>query len=220
MALTATKTIHFDQLMKIFKKFVSKSEVRPVLKLVNFDGEYFTATDSHVLLRVNAKYVSEIPANLNDTFLYDPKEETAKVISQSFPDTSRLIPTYTETNALINSNIKEFHNHIKAIKKIKVKGQKVVKLKMNKSYTEVSSKFNINGNEESYEAEINSLFVEGEEIIINTSSKYLNDALDTIKKLSKLDSNKVEMNMTSNMRPIHFKQEGVFDLLVTPIRVI
>jgi hypothetical protein len=197
------------------KKYVAKSETRPVLQLVQFDGKYFTATDSHHLIRVNAEYVTDFPENLKETFLYDPKEDTAKGVQYNYPDTSRLIPQYSDSTVLLNKNIKEFHNHVKEIKKVVKKDRnKVMKIAFKQNETLVSG----NNEENSYSAAINNMHVEGAEITLHVSSNYLNIALDAVKKLSKLSSNHVEIGMTGHMRPMHFKQEGIFDIMVLPVR--
>lgn len=233
MVMTANKTIKFDQLMKVFKNFVSKSETRPVLKLVYLNDNYFYATDSHQLLRVNKNYVSDIPESITDGSLIDPK--TMNITEQlNYPDCSRLIPNQSNSTVLLNGNIKEFENVTKEIKGLK-KGRKnkIVKMDITKNCINFSGQYVINEKQyklekeqkddnvdlfKNYEYTVNSLNVEGDEIKIQVGDIYLNTALGTVKKLSKLSYSDVEMKINGNMRPILFTQNNVFDIIVMPIR--
>jgi len=218
---TKTKTLTFDQSMKIFKKFVAKSSVRPVLQYVYFDGKYLVATDSHRLLRVNADYITDFPKNMKDTFLYCPKEMTSKNIYMSYPDISRLIPSSSDSTVLINEkNIKDFQGLVKEAKKMLPKDV----VRFNLSFTQMDATITVSELKEGewseiYSKSIESLYVEGKPISFHVNARYMNDALEAVKKLSKLSSNHVELRISSPIRPIHFKQEDVFDLLVLPIRV-
>jgi hypothetical protein len=213
---TATKTIQFDQLMKVMKNFVFKSETRPALQFVNFDGKYLVATDSHQLLRVNAEYVSGIPENLT---LFDPKEMKIITEQMKYPDTSRLIPDslYTNSTVTIDGNIKEFMEHVKEIKKVvKSVPTKTINLNFKHNETTVSGTFE----ENTYSATMNTMYVEGQEIALQCNANYLYNVLEVTKKLSKLSYEPVKIEMYNRMRPIQIKQNNVFDLLVLPVRTV
>jgi hypothetical protein len=222
-SITAPKTIKFDDLMKVMKKYVATSQTRPILTFVKYDGEYFTATNSHILLRVKAQHVSDIP--VDGQFLYDPKnmEIPTDYNVSSYPETARLIPQYNNSTVLIDKNIKEFSEQVKAAKKLlKSKDghisldftQKDLTLRTVESITDKKyTKHNyIN------EVKLNNVHIEGEELVIKTSHKYMTDALETAKKLSKLSTDHVEMKMNGHLRPMHITQYNVFDLMVLPIR--
>jgi hypothetical protein len=251
MKTVANKTISFDQVMKVFKKYVATNDFRKILQNVYFDGEHLIATDSHTLLRVNKNYISDIPEGMQEGSLFDPKKMGfASDSLHSYPETSRLIPNFSNSTVSLNkNNIKELHNHIKEAKKAAKEYYSPIKFNFYQSYTEISAQdsftkgfkeehgenyrqvyeelvqiekeqFGKNPPELSeYHTEIESIYVEGEELIVHVNPKYINDALMTVKKLSKLSSNDVKILMTGKMQPIQFKQEEVFDILVLPIRI-
>jgi DNA polymerase-3 subunit beta len=215
MTVTATKTIQFDDLMKVFTKFVSKSESRPVLKNVYFDGKYFYGTDATKLLRVNAEYVSDIPEHENDTFLFNPKENTFTNTLSNYPDCSRLIPIDYNSTVTIDGNIKNLHKHVKEIKKVVKKDRNhVMKMEFTNNETKVIAK----NETDNYSATINNMWADGEEIMLHLSANYLIDAIEAIKKLSKVSYNKVELGLVSHLRPMNFYQENVFDIIILPVR--
>lgn len=217
--LTKTKTIEFERVMKDFKKFVSRSEAQPVLQNVDYDGKYLTATDGHVMIRLNAECVENIPSN--EPFQYDPRNMEIVPNPDNFPQVDRLISREGEWKSIVtlnNSNLKDFQDHIKEAKKV-VKGvrNKVVKLNFTQSDTTITGKPN-SDDEKEYNETINSTYVEGEDIIIKANAKLLNDTLTTIKKLNKLTNTDITLSMNGHLRPIHFHKEDVFDILVCPIR--
>lgn len=223
---TLTKTISFDQAMKVFKNYVAKSETRPSLNNVSFDGEYFTATDTHVLLRLHKNFVSDVL--VNNTFLYNPKTLQTDLYSQSsYPQTERLIPVYPDSQIILNKqSIKEFQDEVKVAKKLLVKKDGHISMSFTKDQLTIKTVEKIRENKNAKyidlnEVSLNSMGInEGKEIELLVNVKYINNALTTVNKLSKLSNEPVELNFNGNMRPIHFKQEGAFDLIVMPIRMI
>jgi DNA polymerase III sliding clamp (beta) subunit (PCNA family) len=212
MTVTATKTIQFNDLMKVFTKFVGKSESRPVLKNVYFDGKYFYGTDSHKLLRVNSEYVSDIPTDIT---LYDPKNIQPVNAKMNYPDCSRLIPIDYNSNVVLDSNIKDLHKHVKEIKKIVKKDRNhVMKIEFYNNETKVSAK----NETDTYSATVNNMWADEQEITLHLSANYLNDAIETIKKLSKVSYNTVQLGLISHLRPMNFYQENVFDIIILPVR--
>lgn len=69
---TKTKSIPFAQLAKLLKPFTSKTEVRPALKHIYYDGKYLIATNSHILARIPTEHITELPAN--HQFYFDPRK--------------------------------------------------------------------------------------------------------------------------------------------------
>ncbi|MCP1159400.1 hypothetical protein [Bacillus infantis] len=245
MKTLTKKTIQFDQLMKVFKKFVSTESYRPVLQLVKFDGKYFTATNSHIILRVNAEYVTDFPENLNDEFLYDPKENTVKQMQNNYPETDRIIEQGFYTDSAItlnNNNIKELHKAVKEAKRA-AKTNKTIELNFKPSYLEVTGeclltkefkslygknykdKFKeISEREQEeitpseYKTKLEEIASNGDKVNLLLSKSYIDTALTTVKKLSKLSKDQVNLHIDNGLRPVTFKQENVFDLLVMPVR--
>jgi hypothetical protein len=219
-ATSMNKTIKFDDLMKVFKKYVAKSETRPVLQLVQYANGYFTATDSHQLLRVNADYVSDIPESMVEGSLFNPKEMTMSDNHKNYPETSRLIPQYSDSTIILNKdNIKSFEQELKAIKKLSTQRNKVVKMEFGQLESIISGKeLTKEGLEITHEGIMKNVTIEGNELTISASNKYLLAALDSVKKLSKLSNNHIEMGMNGRVRPIVIKQDGVFDVIVLPVR--
>lgn len=248
---TLTKTISFDQVMKEFKKYVASSDMRPVLQYVYFDGSHFIATNSHVLLRVNKDYISDIPADIETGSLFDPKEMKLATDYQktSYPETSRLISSYSNSTVLLNKeNLKEFQQHVKEAKKAAKSHFSPIKFKFTQSYfgitsmcsltKEIKERYGVSYTEEykklmeedrkngnnppelsEYNAETNNIFVEGDEITFHVSPKYMNNAVITVKKLTKLNKDQLQLNMNGKMRPVQFNQGDVFDIIVMPIRM-
>jgi len=218
---TATKNvIKFDQAMKLFKKFVATEDYRPILKLVHFDGKYLVSTNSHVLLRVNAEHITDLP-ELELGSLIDPKTNTVIADKMNYPQTERLIPSHYNTKATIDGNIKEFQTHVKAAKSlVKNKHNKVIKLELTRQETTLTAKYLQDDDTlNEYKETMKNLYVSDEELTLHVSAKYLDDTLTTIKKLSKLSSNPVELQIISSVRPILFTQENVFDIIVLPLKV-
>jgi hypothetical protein len=220
MTITATKQIKFDDLMKLFKKYVAKSETRPVLQMVyyNNNDNYFYATDSHQLLRVNADYVSDVPAELKENPLCNPKNMEFKN-NLNYPEVSRLIPHYSDSTVIIDNSIKEFHQYVKETKKVVKKNRNsVMKLDLKQNGITVSG---VNTEtEEICSASMDSMHVEGNELTLHINANYIDAACDVIKKLSKVKNEDITLGMTGQYRPIHFNQYGVFDIVILPVRIV
>lgn len=217
-----TKTISFENMMKLFKKYVAKSESRPVLEHVYFDGESFRATNTHVLLKVNAEYVSDIPQGYPETFLYDPKTMTLNESNMNYPETSRIIPNYSEaTITLNNKNIKELQDVLKESKKIaKNHKNKNIHMEFNSTGAIIKAEYiDKDKTKEEYRSTIDNLLADGKEIKLDANVQYMQDALVVAKKLSKLNGESTQINLISNMRPIVFSQKDIFELLVMPVRI-
>lgn len=242
------KTITFEQLMKEFKKYVAgKNGFRGVLRCVYFDGKTFAATDTHVLLKVNAEYVSEIPEHIVSGSLINPATMEIPIdISGSYPDLNRLIPDYGKTEIILtNPYIKELHEHIKAAKKVHYsRNRNAIDLNFHYSSTEIitegqttkemKDQYGDNYKEgflkeiedikdhpkhlDEYSAKMNSLAIQGNELKIRLNDRFINNAFLSIKKLSKLSKEHVKLICDGSERPLVFTQENVFTVLVLPVR--
>jgi hypothetical protein len=223
MKTVANKTISFDQVMKVFKKYVATNDFRKILQNVHFDGQYLIATNSHVLLRVNKNYISDIPDNMQEGSLFDPKKmEFVSNSLHSYPETNRLIPNYHNSLVTLNtSNTKELHKHIKEAKTlVKRKRNQLAKIEITNENTNIyAHDIDKEGNEVEYNECIESVFTNDEKISFHVNSKYMDDILMTVKKLSKLNQNETEFKFISRLRPIHISHQEVFDIVVLPVRV-
>lgn len=233
MTLTrsVTKQIEFTEVMKQFKKYVSKSDTRPVLKYVYFDPSgYFVATDTHKLLRVHSDYISNIPEGVEIGSLINP--ETLEVNNQlRFPATNRLIPDYTNIDIELNrDNIKELQDGLKQLRPIYKKFEnKVVKMEIGSDKTILSSEYErmiIFSDKTKNKVEtireqvtINNFYSDSEDFTIYFNGDYLNNALITVKKLDKLTDDKTIIGFIGGLRPFVIRQKGVFDILLMPVRV-
>ena len=167
----------------------------------------------------------------------------------SYPETSRLISDYSNSTVLLNKdNLKEFQQHVKEAKKAGKSIHSPIKLKFTQSYMEITSMCSLteamkeshgesykeeyeklkeydieNGKNppelSEYNAETNNIYVEGEAVTIHVSPKYMNNAVMTVKKLTKLNKDQLQLSMNGKMRPVQFSQGDVFDLIVMPIRM-
>lgn len=210
------KTIEFDKIIKNVKKFTSKSDVRPVLQHVYFDGKYIIATDTYRLIRINCDYISDLPAN--HPFLYDVRKNCIAEKEMTYPEVHRLIDMgdiETETN--ITSGLNDFLQIAKEAKKtVNKRLNNMIRLTADYDQMTITS---ITGEDtkNSYTKDL-SISSNGEyKIYLN--GKYLIDALQTFKKLNKLTNDPVIMGYKGNLRPLHFKKGDVFDALILPIRV-
>lgn len=224
---TSIKQIDFTQLMKEFNKYVAKTPTRPVLQYVHYDGEYYTATNAHIMLRVNEKYVSNVPEDIVPNTLYDPKLMEVSDDKSNYPDTDRLIPNDCNLSIRINNTLNEIQSYIRAGNK-QLKGKwtdKNFKFTMQDDYLEINpmqSKDGKNATSAHQYIMRHNDFLQSnhKEIIISLNSRYITNALITVKKLSRLSNENIEMNVIDTMRPIHFKQDDVFNLIVLPVRLV
>lgn len=223
---------------------VSTSETRPVLTGVNWrieDGQLICiATDSHRLAMrktvingngdsysvvVPGKSLSELSKILDDTdeeikiiftenqVLFKSKNLLffSRLLEGNYPDTSRLIPNESKTDVRINTK-ELLHAIDRASLLARESRNNVVKLStMGNSYIEISSHTPEVG---TVTEEIVTQTIEGEELKISFSAKYMMDALKA------LNVTEVTINFTGAMRP--FVLKGVDDdsmlQLILPVR--
>lgn len=228
MTMTLTKQIEFTDVMKQFKKYVSKKDTR--LKYVYFDHSgYFVGTDSHKLLRVHSDYISNIPEGVEIGSLINP--ETLEINSQlRFPATNELIPDYTNIDIELNrKNIKELQDGLKQLRPIYKKFEnKVVKMEIRRDKTILSSEYErmIIFSDKTNKVEtireqvtINNFYSDREDFTIYFNGDYLNNALITVKKLDKLTDDQTIIGFIGELRPIIIRKKGIFDILILPVRV-
>lgn len=210
---TAVKTIEFNKIIKDVKKFTSKSDIRPVLQYVYFDGKYIIATDSHRLIRINSDYISDLPTN--HPFLYDVKKNCIVEKEMTYPEVHRLIDMGDiETETDITNGLNDFLQAAKeATKAVKKQQNNMIKITANYDRITITGEYMENSYTKDLPISSNG------EYKIYLNGKYLIDALQTFKKLSKLTKDSTIMGYKGHMKPLHFKKGDVFDVLILPIRV-
>lgn len=231
MTATKIKQIEYLSLMKTFKNFVMKNgkESQQVLNYVYFDGKYFIATNTHVLLKVNSEYIKNIPDTIVEGSLFDVKEMYLinSKLNEAFkyPNVNRLIPNVNDFNTTISLD-GSLHILIKDMKELCKTDRILSDLTQSKQIAildtgnKYDNKFtlSIKGENEKEKIKIDNV-VTGEPILLHMNAKYLIDALAVCKKLTKLNSEPCTLKLLSRLRPMNFRQENVFDLIVLPVRV-
>lgn len=223
---------------------VSSSESRPVLTGVNWqvtEGELIcTATDSHRLARrktslseLTGEYSAVIPGKslqelskilADGSTLVDIVMSTQQVLFKSgnvlffsrllegnYPDTSRLIPAEYKTNVTVNGK-----TLLQAIDRASLLAREdrynIVKFSADEGkVVELSSNSPEIGK---VEEQIEAISVEGEELKISFSAKYMMDALKAI------DGQDVMIQFTGSMRPFILKSahDDAIIQLILPVR--
>src|SRR5699024_1863165 len=208
---------------------VSQMETRPILTGVHIalkpNQITFTATDSHRL----ALRTMEVDENLEEMSLVIPgsslqelnkiidnQDEPIKMVilsnqvlfytdefyflsrllSGNYPDTSRLIPSDSQTTLSVHT--KELIRTIERAALLSNRDQNnVIRLDtMDNHYIEITSNSPEIGN---VKEQLSAISVEGEDLKISFSSKYLLETLRTI------DAETVQINFTGAMRPFIIK---------------
>ncbi|QOR66666.1 DNA polymerase III subunit beta [Cytobacillus suaedae] len=223
---------------------VSVSETRPILTGVNWKVEsgqlHCTATDSHRLAMRKAriemenqdtynvvipgKSLNELSKILDDTnelvdivitenqVLFKTKHLLffSRLLDGNYPDTSRLIPNESKTDVVISTK-----DLLQSIDRASLLGEgknNVVKLStLPEGVIEVSSNTPEIGK---VIEEIQSQSIEGEELKISFSAKYMIDALKA------LDSSEIKVSFTGAMRPFLLRtidNDSVLHLIL-PVR--
>lgn len=223
---------------------VSTSESRPVLTGVNWqvkEGELIcTATDSHRLARrktslqeLSGEYTAVIPgkslqelskiiddgstpvdivlANQQVLFKSGNVLFFSRLLEGNYPDTSRLIPNEYKTNVTVNGK-----TLLQAIDRASLLAREdrynIVKFSTDEGkVVELSSNSPEIGK---VEEQIEALDVEGEELKISFSAKYMMDALKAI------DGQDVLIQFTGSMRPFILKSahDDSIIQLILPVR--
>lgn len=228
----ATK-IKFEQAVTTLKKFVAKSEARPVLNFIYFDGTHLIATDSHKLIRIHKNVVDGL--NLKKGDLYDPKTKKIPLDFEgsSYPNVSRLIPNAYDAKTeltLGSSQLLDFKQHLElAHILVKKMARQPVKLNVvnqtsKRSWLEISAKHEEGTHYEDSYYSAGSYFgkaskfdgsIKGDEITLWANAQYLLDALSVVKKFA---TGNAKLYFYGQLKPMLFSQENVFDVLVLPIR--
>lgn len=189
----------FGKLERALKTATSSKEDRPVLQSVHFDKDgSITATDSHVLLRLEDQHHLETDFNWNLKYF---TEELGM-----FPDTKRLIPDEYNARLVFSSAvISDFAKMLKALKgqldtvvHIVVKGEQLT------------------ASRDGFTAAMPVLEKSGDEIDFSVNALYLMQALEFFAEyLRPLE--KIELGYTAPLRPFVLKARKA-TYLITPVR--
>lgn len=223
---------------------ISTMETRPILTGINIAIENneitFTATDSHRLALRKIKVEEQLePANIvipgkslqelskvlgddiefinvsimqkNILFFTDNLYFSSRLLSGNYPETSRLIPQ--ESHTTIHTYTKDLIQTIERAALLSNRDQNnVITLE-----TKHNNILEISGNSPeigNVNEELIVKSIDGEEVKISFSSKYLLDSLKTI------DSDEVQINFTGTMRPFIIKvpDNDTILQLILPVR--
>lgn len=209
---TKVKPMTFEKVLKVFKPFVAKkTAVREVLKMVHFDGEYLQATDSHILLRVHKDFISDLPSN--EPFLWDYHNNTTCEKSLNYFNLSRMIPEYFECEATYKT--KELLLIVTELKKVAEGKVKPIRLSIEGDKTTLTA-YNATEQRE-IETRTTESSIKGKELNICLGSDNFKNVLSTVKVLSSEDN--ITLQLTGKNSPLRISQKGIFDILVSPIRL-
>ncbi|KRM06995.1 hypothetical protein FC89_GL000304 [Liquorilactobacillus ghanensis DSM 18630] len=180
-------------------------EARPILQCAHFENGNVVATDSHQLIRFRNIAPKDLSFNLNLTnFYFD---------DGNYPEIDELIPTKFATKFEININkaveliplLKSLPNDFINCTKMSVDNSKMILENEVLDSTNINQKLNVDIENFS-----------GEEMSIKFNSKWLVNALESIKEIKKFGN--VEFKLQESMlKPFLLVYENL-DYLITPMR--
>ena len=192
-----------NKLEAAFKKVISKDNNRPILQAIHFDKDgSLTATDSHVLLRINSAHSLEKDFNFDLAHFTESKDG-------DYPETKRLIPITFEQELRLNPA--EFHEILPTLKAMKYEQPVKIRNVPGKSILEISSeisavKLNYTGAPVSDKAIID----------ITVNPIYLTNMLDFYSWYCPKGVN-LNLGYSGSLRPMAFQALDA-TYLITPIR--
>ncbi len=190
-------------------KFTSKQASRPALNGIRIDNDgTLTATDAHVLIRLPNHFVK----GLEDGTILDPK--TLNVIQANYPATENLIPDESNAEVVMDVSSKladQIYNTLKGVGKEDIVSFQVAK------HTDVLS---IEILDETSKVKQTALFKVSREkdnraIDACFNPTFLRQVMDAIRDLTVVDC---KLYFYSEVRPVLLREEGNFDILLTPVR--
>lgn len=229
MTNTKKLQITFEQAVGELRKYTAKkSDVinRPILKNIYFDGESFIATNSFILLTINKDVVKDIPVNIKEGSLINPKN--SELINEDlgkYPNVSKFIPTSCKLKLKFNKLQKEMLKQVRAGNRlIRSKSEtKMYRLVLDGSYMSITAlKQEEDKREEKYEytwGSNNVLESDNEQFTTHVNSSYLTTALNTVSRLARISNSDMTLSFSGRLRPTLIQQEGVFNLIILPLRV-
>lgn len=197
--------------LEVTKKWVSKSETRPVLTYTRHQiNGTMTATDSHRLIEIKGMHGFE------DDILINPK--TFVAATGTYPDTSALTDESKSKAviALTKDQIKLWLQLFKSIgqtfKVMKFDRNKLVKM----AFSESTSKVTVELPGKEVEFSLPGIIDKPEFKEISFNAEYMRDLLEAHYKLQ---SDELIFYMSSPMRPIIADNDKNVKTLILPVRV-
>lgn len=186
-------------------KFTGDSSIRPALSGIHFTQEGdIEATNSHILL----KLFNRVPEN--NEMILDPKTLTA--IDATYPDTSNVIATYADTRAtLTRLDIAELTKFMKNISS----PESVIRVQIAEGKLYVESYLNLSLERVGDVTEVEVRQTK-DDFECYFKASYLKIMLDF---LADCATEEVEIQATSNVRPVFFEVFGDFIGMIAPVRV-
>lgn len=196
---------------------------------------YVNATDSYRLasktlniesnfqfnITIPSKYLNDISYAISSTkqtdicidnykvaFVFVNTIITTRLLDDSFPDTTRLIPS--EFSQILKVNSREILNAIDRSSFIKSEGKNIIKMNINSDKIEMTSSNQIGS---SYET-ISLLSYEGQPLEISCSGKYLQDAIKAI------GGDEITIKFSGELKPMVVQNDKDDNLiqLISPVR--
>lgn len=229
MATTVNiKQVTFDKALVDFRRFAPTAATvrkydrqgltsRVRLGDVHSDGDYLYSTDGHRALRVDARYISEIPEDGPFNYgLHDGKQRES-----NYPEMGRLFPRECNLNATIRCDkLKELREAVKQVAQ-DVRARNVTN---NEVYIEFEAgNITIKAGGEGLDDFGHAVTVveatrDQTSFSFRVNYRYLADALLTASKLRRLRGYDLYVRFTSDLRPIILTDGGVYEIILMPIR--
>lgn len=214
---TNVKTISFDEVLVDLKRFAAKKgSVRPTLMYTQYDGQYLHATDSHKAIKINSKYVDNLPESGN--FLYNVRDNSINN-EISYPNLGRLYPDHFNAEIRLTSiELKEIKKEMKRIYN-NAKNQRLnnMTFKIADGILTISSRDPETENIEGFT--LHNIVQSGEDFEITFNAAYFKSILLSCIKLGKLsDDDCTYIKYVSRLRPFVISNGDVYEMLLLPIR--
>lgn len=210
------KKLNLKSIVTLLKKFVSKSNGRPILQNAHVTDTHTIATNAHQLIKIDNSILDD-DFLTKETNLFDPKKGTYVEVDGNYPDTSRIIPEYDKIEIEMNTDDLKRLSDINKQLGIESNNKKNTTIKFTTYDNELLVGCLIeDGFSEFYKTNIEV----PEEIDFSIRSEYLNNMLTTTKKiLSSLKENNFIFGFNGDLRPITFKTiNKEMQMIIMPIK--
>ena len=217
------KKLEKKALLQVMKRFVLKKESKyRNIDHIHFDGESFIATDAHKLVRISREFVN---LELSEPGIISTAGNV--VYGETYPDTSRLIPSPIDSRTWTRLSLEDVKQLLarmdEALTIVKKDDHKKVTFELMPQAKDI--RFKAVYSESTWgEMEYKSWMrvpvsgSENEKITLNAD--YMKKTFMSVKELmTKLDIKAVDFYTYGDVRPIHIMRNGVFDIIVLPIRM-
>lgn len=199
-----------------------KKTTRPILRNVQYDGEYLNVTDSHRALRINSEYVTDLPKA--DPFLYNVKDN--EFTDGKYPELARLFPSEHMTELIIpNKTLKAIRALLKDVhaetKGVKNRTMRVVYNEGSISMAAVNSEKLTEGKLRIVSNGIYELSLGHDDVSFHVNSGYLSDALLTASKLQRYSkTDEIKLGYSGAFRPFTITDGEMYEMIILPVRML